>query len=85
MPMEIRGFKLEGTQLSVPDHATIRPLSNISYQASERVKTRRAYPWSVMHAYGSSSRNSSLMPIAEFRRSSLESTIIHGRRLILEE
>ncbi|CAF3906802.1 unnamed protein product [Rotaria sp. Silwood2] len=85
MPIEIRGFKLEGTQLSVADHATIRPLSNVSYGASERVKSRRAYPWSSLHPHGTSSRNSSLVPIAEFRRPSLETTITEAQQFIHEE
>ncbi|CAF3470743.1 unnamed protein product [Rotaria sp. Silwood1] len=85
MPIEIRGFKLEGTQLSVPDHATIRPLSNVSYGASERVKSRRIYPWSSLHPHRTSSRNSSLVPIAEFRRPSLETTITEAQQLIHEE
>jgi hypothetical protein len=75
MPIEIRGFKLEGTQFTVPDHATIRPLSNVSYGASERVKSRRVYPWSTLHPHGTSSRNSSLVPIAEFRPPSFDTTI----------
>jgi hypothetical protein len=85
MPIEIRGFKLEGTQLSVPDHATIRPLSNVSYGASERVKSRRIYPWSNLHPHGTSSRNSSLVPIAEFRAPSLDTTINEGHALVREE
>lgn len=85
MPIEIRGFQLEGTQLSVPDHATIRPLSNVSYGASEQVKSRRVNPWSSLHPHGTSSRNSSLVPIAEFRRPSLTSTINETQALIHEE
>ena len=85
MPIEIRGFKLEGTQLIVPDHATIRPLSNISYGGSERVKSRRINPWSSLHPHRTSSRNSSLLPIAEFRRPSLETTITEAQQLIHEE
>jgi hypothetical protein len=85
MPIEIRGFKLEGTQLTVPDHATIRPLSNVSYGASERVKSRRVYPWSNLHPHGTSSRNSSLVPIAELRRPSLDTTITEAQQLINEE
>jgi len=85
MPIEIRGFKLEGTQLTVPDHATIRPLSNVSYGASERVKSRRVYPWSTLHPHGTSSRNSSLVPIAEFRRPSFDTTINESQQLIDEE
>lgn len=85
MPIEIRGFKLEGTQLSVPDHATIRPLSNVSYGASERVKSRRVYPWSSLHPHGSSSRNSSLVPIAEFRPPSLDTTITENQPVLHEE
>lgn len=85
MPIEIRGFRLEGTPLSVPDHATIRPLSNVNYQASERVKSRRISPWSGLHPLGTSSRNSSLVPIAELRRPSLDTTINEGQTLIHEE
>ncbi|CAF2050728.1 unnamed protein product [Rotaria magnacalcarata] len=84
MPIEIRGFQLEGTQLSV-DNATIRPLSNVSYGTSERVKSRRVYPWSSLHPHGTSSRNSSLVPIAEFRRPSLDTTITEAQQLIHEE
>ncbi|CAF1471691.1 unnamed protein product [Didymodactylos carnosus] len=73
MPIEIRGFKLEGTRLTVPDDATIRPLSNVSYRGSERVKSRRIYPWNHMNP-PTSSRNSSLVPIAEFQRPSLDMT-----------
>mgnify|MGYP006892768510 CR=1 FL=1 len=85
MPIEIRGFQLEGTQLSVPDHATIRPLSNVSYGSSERVKNRRVYPWSSLHPHGTSSRNSSLVPIAEFRRSSLDTTINESQQPFIKE
>lgn len=85
MPIEIRGFALEGTQLSVSENATIRPLSNISYGTSERVKSRRVYPWSSLHPHGTSSRNSSLVPIAEFRRPSLDTTITEVQQLIHEE
>lgn len=85
MPIEIRGFQLEGMQLSVPDHATIRPLSNVNYGVSERVKSRRVYPWSSLHPHGTSSRNSSLVPIAEFRRPSAETTITEAQQLIHEE
>ncbi|CAF3770643.1 unnamed protein product [Adineta steineri] len=73
MPLEIRGFELAGTQCTVPVDATIRPLSNVNYRTSERVKNHRLYPWSMLH--GTSSRNSSLVPIAEFRRTSLDTTI----------
>lgn len=75
MPLAIRGFELEGTQCTVPVDATIRPLSNVNYRTSERVKNHRLYPWSMLHGPGTSSRNSSLLPIAEFRRPSLDSTI----------
>ncbi|CAF0828933.1 unnamed protein product [Adineta ricciae] len=75
MPLEIRGFELEGTQCTVPVDATIRPLSNVNYRTSERVKNHRLYPWSMLHGPGTSSRNSSLLPIAEFRRPSLDTTI----------
>jgi len=75
MPFEIRGFELEGTSCTVPTDATIRPLSNVNYRISERVKNRRLYPWSMLHPHGTSSRNSSLLPIAEFRRTSLDTTI----------
>jgi hypothetical protein len=85
MPIEIRGFKLEGTQLMVPDNATIRPLSNVSYRTSERVKSRRVNPWSSLHPHGTSSRNSSLVPIAELRRPSLDTTITEAQQLIHEE
>jgi len=85
MPFEIRGFRLEGTQMTVPNHATIRPLSNISYHTSERVKTRRLYPWGTSHQNGTSSRNSSLLPITEFRHPSFESSIVEVPQLIQEE
>ncbi len=85
MPFEIRGFRLEGTQLTVPDHATIRPLSNVSYHTSERVKTRRLYPWSALHPNGTLSRNSSLLPITEFRHPSFETSIVEVPQLIHEE
>lgn len=85
MPFEIRGFRLEGNSLTVPDHATIRPLSNVSYRASERVKTRRLYPWSVLHPNGTLSRNSSLLPINEMRHPSLEASLIETPPLINEE
>lgn len=85
MPMEIRGFRLEGTQLIVPDHATIRPLSNINYQASERVKYRRTYPWSILHPHGTTSRNSVLLPIVENRHPSLQSSIPEVPQMINEE
>lgn len=85
MPIAIRGFQLEGTPIIVPDHATIRPLSNVNYQVSERVKSRRVYPWSNLHPLGTSSRNSSLVPIAEFRRPSIETTITEAQQLIHEE
>ena len=85
MPIEIRGFKLEGTSLTVPDNATIRPLSNVSYRASERVKSRRLYPWSILHPHGTSSRNSSLVPIAELRHPSFETSMVHIPRLVHEE
>ncbi|CAF0862886.1 unnamed protein product [Rotaria sordida] len=85
MPIEIRGFRLEGTQLTVPDDATIRPLSNVSYGASARVKSRRVYPWSNLHSHRTSSRNSSLVPIAELRRQSLDTTITEAQQLIHEE
>jgi hypothetical protein len=75
MPFEIRGFELEGTSCTVPADVTIRPLSNVNYRISERVKNRRLYPWSMLHPHGTSSRNSSLLPIAEFRRTSLDTTI----------
>ena len=52
MPLEIRGFRLEGTQLTVPNNATIRPLSNINYHGSERIKSRRLYPWGSLHPNG---------------------------------
>jgi hypothetical protein len=85
MPIEIRGFRLEGTQLTVPDNATIRPLSNVNYRTSERVKSHRLYPWSHLHSYGTSSRNSSLLPIAEFRHPSFETSIIQIPQLVNEE
>lgn len=85
MPIEVRGFTLEGTPLTVADHATIRPLSNVNYQASERVKSRRVYPWSNLHPLGTTSRNSSLVPIAELRRPSLDTTITEAQQLIAEE
>jgi hypothetical protein len=85
MPFEIRGFRLEGTQLSVPNNATIRPLSNVSYHTSERVKTRRLYPWSTSHQNGTSSRNSSLLPITELRHPSFNSSTIEVPQLIQEE
>jgi hypothetical protein len=85
MPIEIRGFRLEGTQLTVPNNATIRPLSNVSYRTSERVKSRRIYPWSNMHPYGTSSRNSSLVPIAELRHPSFETSLIAVPQLVNEE
>jgi hypothetical protein len=85
MPTEIRGFRLEGTQLTVPDNATIRPLSNVNYRVSERVKTRRIYPWSSLHQNGTSSRNSLLVPITEFRHPSFETSIIQVPQLIHEE
>ncbi len=85
MPFEIRGFRLEGTPLTVPNNASIRPLSNINYRASERVKSRRLYPWSTLHANGSSSRNSSLLPITEFRHPSFETSFIAVPQLIQEE
>ena len=85
MPIEIRGFKLEGTSLSNAEHATIRPLSNVNYQGSERVKSRRVYPWSSLHPLGTTSRNSSLVPIAELRRPSLDTTINEGQSLLPEE
>ncbi|CAF3601330.1 unnamed protein product [Rotaria sordida] len=85
MPIEIRGFRLEGTQLTVPDNATIRPLSNINYQASERVKHRRIFPWSTLHPHGTSSRNSSLVPIAEYRHPSFQTSLIEVPQLVQEE
>ncbi|CAF2373710.1 unnamed protein product [Rotaria sp. Silwood2] len=85
MPIEIRGFRLEGTQLTVPDDATIRPLSNINYRASERVKHRRIFPWSNLHPHGTSSRNSSLLPIAEYRHPSFQTSIIEVPQLVQEE
>lgn len=85
MPIEIRGFQLEGTPLSVPNQATIRPLSNVNYRGSERVKKSRIYPWSSLHPMGTSSRNSSLVPIAEQRRPSLDTTINEGHQMIHEE
>ncbi|CAF0885414.1 unnamed protein product [Rotaria sp. Silwood1] len=85
MPMEIRGFRLEGTQLTVPDDATIRPLSNINYRASEHVKHRRIFPWSSLHQHGTSSRNSSLLPIAEYRHPSFQTSIIEVPQLVQEE
>lgn len=85
MPIEIRGFRLEGTSLNVPNNATIRPLSNISYQISERIKTRRTYPWSILHTHGTVSRNSSLLPIAEFRHPSLQSSLEEIPQSIHEE
>ncbi len=85
MPIEIRGFQLQGTQLTVPDNATIRPLKNINYRASERVKTRRIYPWSHLHQNGTSSRSSLLLPITEFRHPSLETSIVEIPQMIHEE
>lgn len=85
MPFEIRGFRLEGAQLSVPDNATIRPLSNVNYRASERVKTRRICPWSGLHPNGSLSRNSSLLPITEFRHPSFETSLVEVPQMIHEE
>lgn len=85
MPLEIRGFQLEGTQLTVPDNATIRPLSNISYRTSERVKHRRIYPWSNLHQHGTPSRNSSLLPIAEYRHPSFQTSIAETPQLVREE
>ena len=85
MPIEIRGFRLEGSQLTVPDHATIRPLSNVSYRTSERVKSRRLYPWVSLHQHGTSSRNSSLVPIAEFQHPSFETSIMEVPQLVHEE
>ncbi len=85
MPMEIRGFELKGTQLTVPDNATIRPLKNINYRTSERVKTRRIYPWSNLHQNGISGRSSSLLPITEFRHPSFETSIVDVPQLIHEE
>lgn len=86
MPFEIRGFRLEGTQLTVPDNATIRPLSNINYRTSERVKTRRIYPWSNLHPNGGTlSRNSSLLPITEYRHPSFETSVVEVPQLIHEE
>jgi hypothetical protein len=82
MPIEIRGFQLQGTQLSVPDHASIRPLSNVSYRTSERVKHRRVYPWSTLH---SSSRNSSLVPIVELTRPSIDVTAVEIPSALIEE
>ncbi|CAF4970714.1 unnamed protein product, partial [Rotaria magnacalcarata] len=64
---------------------TIRPLSNISYRASERVKHRRIYPWSTLHPHGSPSRNSSLLPIAEYRHTSFQTSIVETPPLIQEE
>jgi hypothetical protein len=84
MPFEIRGFRLEGTQISVPDNATIRPLSNVNYRTSERVKNRRIYPWSNL-PQGLLSRNSSLLPITEFRHPSFETSILEVPQMIREE
>ena len=85
MPLEIRGFQLEGTSLTVPDHATIRPLSNINYRTSERVRNHRLYPWSNLHPISSSSRNSALLPIEELRNSPIEMKAIMMPPLVLEE
>jgi hypothetical protein len=74
MPIELRGYKLEGTSLLVSDDATIRPLSNVNYQGSERVKVRRTHPWSSLHPLGSSSPNGMLVPIAERRHPSFDTT-----------
>ena len=94
MPFEIRGFQLEGTALHVPSDATIRPLRNVNYRASERVKNHRIYPWSTLHgsnsrAGGSSSQNSTLVPIIELRHPSIDQPHSHHfvdmPALVLEE
>lgn len=86
MPLSIRGFHLEGTALTVPDDATIRPLSNVNYRGSERVKNHRIYPWSNLHGGGTSSRTSTLVPIVEFQNSSFDKNhLIDMPGLVLEE
>ena len=69
----------------VPDNATIRPLSNVNYRASERIKHHRIYPWSNLHVPGTSSRNGALVPIAELRRPSFDDSITGIPPLMLEE
>jgi hypothetical protein len=85
MPMEIRNFRLKGTQLTVPTNASIRPLSNVNYRVSERVKNRRIYPWNHLYPNGTPSRNTSLVPITEFRHPSFESSTIEIPQSIREE
>lgn len=85
MPLEIRGFQLEGNSLMVPDSATIRPLSNVNYRGSERIRNHRLYPWSNLHHYSTSSRNSGLLPIDELRSTPSERKAIQMPPLVLEE
>ena len=75
--MEIRGYTVDGASLNVVNHrATIRPLSNVNYQSSERVKNNRFHPWSHLHPQGTSSRNSSLLPIADVKHSSMDNRLM---------
>jgi hypothetical protein len=85
MPMKIRGFHLKGRQLTNSDDAEIRPLSNVSYQASERVKNHRTSPQMNLYQHGTSSQNSLLLPIAEFRHSSFITSIDEISQVMHEE
>jgi len=85
MPVEIRGFHLKGRQLTNSDEAKIRPLSNVNYQASERVKNHRTTPGVNLYQHGTSSPNSSLLPIAEFRHASFITSIEEAPQVMREE
>lgn len=85
MPFEIRGFQLKGNRLIAPDDAKIRPLLNVNYRTSERVKTRRIYPLGNQLQLALSSRHQSLVPIEEFRQSSFATSIMDIPQLVQEE
>ncbi|CAF1460017.1 unnamed protein product [Adineta ricciae] len=85
MPFEIRGFQVKGMQLTTPDDAKIRPLLNVNYRASERVKTRRIYPLGHPFQENLAGRRNSLLPIEEFRQSSFSTSIVDLPQSVHEE
>ncbi|UJR10185.1 hypothetical protein I4U23_014400 [Adineta vaga] len=85
MPMEIRGFHVKGNQLTRPDDTKIRPLLNVNYRISERVKTRRVYPLGNPFQHNFPGRRNSLIPIEEFRQASFSTSIMDIPQSVHEE
>ncbi|CAF4270960.1 unnamed protein product, partial [Adineta steineri] len=76
---------VKGMQLTTSDDAKIRPLSNVNYQSSERVKTRRTYPFGNIHQSDMPSRYNALVPIEEFRQPSFSTSIVEIPQMVDEE